>query len=56
MPKVKIQQIKVVAAILNELAKQVPELKISQEQLAVVTTAAAHICSAFDADKDGNHE
>ncbi|MCK1142196.1 hypothetical protein MXZ96_02370 [Providencia stuartii] len=44
----KIQQIKVVAAILDELVKQVPELKISQEQLAVVTTAATNICSVFE--------
>ncbi|WP_272688861.1 hypothetical protein [Providencia sp. PROV033] len=43
----KIQQIKVVGAILDELAQQVPGLKISQEQLAVVTTAATNICSTF---------
>lgn len=55
MPKVKIQQIKVVAVILDELAKQVPELKISQEQLVVVTAAATHICSAFNVDEDGQN-
>ncbi|MEQ5285525.1 MULTISPECIES: hypothetical protein [Providencia] len=51
----KIQQIKVVTAILDELAKQVPGLKISQKQLEVVTTAATHICSAFNVDEDGQN-
>lgn len=51
----KIQQIKVVTAILDELAKQVPGLKISQKQLEVVTTAATHICSAFNVDEDGKN-
>ncbi|QWQ16566.1 MULTISPECIES: hypothetical protein [Providencia] len=56
MPKVNIQQIKIVAAVLDELAKQVPELKISQEQLAVVTTAATNICNAFNTDEVSENE
>ncbi|MEX9876099.1 hypothetical protein AB7X03_22120 [Providencia rettgeri] len=52
----KIQQIKVVGAILGELAQQVPELKISQELLGVVTTAATNICNAFNADEVGENE
>ena len=51
-----IQQIKVVGAILDELAQQVPGLKISQEQLAVVTAAATNICNAFNADEVGENE
>ncbi|MBQ0313684.1 hypothetical protein [Providencia rettgeri] len=52
----KIQQIKVVAAILDELAKQVPELRISRERFAVIATAATNICNTFNADEVGENE
>ncbi|CAG9412309.1 MULTISPECIES: hypothetical protein [Providencia] len=52
MPKVKIQQIKIVTAIFNELVQQVPELKISQKQLAVITAAATDICKSLNVKED----
>ncbi|MEQ5119522.1 hypothetical protein [Morganella morganii] len=43
----KINQIRLIAAICNEIAGQYPGIKISQKQLAVVTTAANAVCAAF---------
>lgn len=42
-----IQQIKLVSAILFEISNQHPGIKVSQDEMSVITDAANRICSAF---------
>lgn len=49
-----IQQIKLVSAILFEIAEQHPGIEVSQDELSAITDAASRICSAFLV-KEGEH-
>lgn len=44
----RINQIRLVASVCREIAGQCPGIKISQKQLAAVTTAANSVCAAFN--------